>query len=220
MPDLQNGDDMTHLESHISQQNLRLIRLSKQINDFIAATPALLDSIGKTAESKTEQASAAAIAGLSTQVGNIAREIAGNAAAATAAQAKVEAARWQAGALAVGVLVGGIAAAVLTTGFFKIKLTDAQSKVTAIESSTADVVAAATHKLNNELISVRAAAGWAATESGVQVSNCKVPGWKIEKYTNGTSICITKPAEKNLIGKNEDAVWFWIKALPPEKLKK
>ncbi len=85
-------------------------------------------------------------------------------------------------------------------------------------TAAAAAVDTATRKLRDELASVRAAARWAGTEDGMLVSTCQVPGWRIEKYKDGTAICVTREEQKNLIGKNEPAIMFWLQ--PPAATKK
>lgn len=129
-------------------------------------------------------------------------------------------------ALVLASLLGG---AGIMYGAISTKLYSAKQDVQAAEARTQEAIAgagagaaaaveAATKKLSDELAAVRASSAWAVTESGVQVARCKLPGWRAESYRDGTSICIVQEEQKNLIGKNDPAVWFWMQ--PPAKKRK
>jgi hypothetical protein len=89
----------------------------------------------------------------------------------------------------------------------EVRAVAAESSSAAAAESAAD---AATKKLSTELAQVRESARWAGTKEGILVSSCNVQGWRVESYTDGTKMCITSEAVKNLIGKDTPHTGFWL----------
>jgi hypothetical protein len=90
----------------------------------------------------------------------------------------------------------------------------AQAQVTATATGAAAEAAAAadaaTKKIAAELAAVRASGAWVATTEGAKVARCGLPGWRVQGYTDGTKMCVTNEAVKNLIGKDTPEIGFWI----------
>ena len=95
----------------------RLEKVSSKVNNSVviihevdklakSAITEAAESFHTLADNEMKRASDSAISSLSTDVGKIAQKIAGDAAAATAADARSTAAKWQGGMLVVGMLIG------------------------------------------------------------------------------------------------------------------
>ncbi|MDD2742233.1 MAG: hypothetical protein PHV02_08160 [Rhodocyclaceae bacterium] len=136
-----------------------------------------IERLPGAAEKEMKRASDAAIASLSTQVGKIAKEIAGDSAAAERHNAFTKAASISVGAV---ILIGaffGVSGYYLGEYSAKKKIDEAQAKVTAAEE---------------DVENIRKTAGWAGTKEGKlakaffengwgeKVATCNSPSWKIE----------------------------------------
>ena len=110
-----------------------------------------LASLPGAADKEAKRANDAVISGLGKEVGLIAQQIAGNAAEATAAKSRTEAARWQAGALLVGLAVGAIGTYLAVSGAHAINMSTARDSVAAAELR-AETAEAAAKKRADEAI--------------------------------------------------------------------
>lgn len=169
-------------------------------------------SFHKLADDEMKRASDSAISSLSTEVGKIAQKIAGDAAEATAADAKSTAAKWQGGMLLAGLAVGIIGTYLAVTGANAINMSTARDRVAAAElrAETAeadakkradDAIAAITEKSGAAVAAVAARNAWAATTAGQvahklaeagdlgKIAGCSGDGWKKEKAASGAVWC-------------------------------
>lgn len=183
-----------------------------------------LAALPGAADKELKRAGDAAIASLSTEVGKIAQRIAGDAAAATAAKAKTEAARWQAGALLVGLAVGAIGTYLAVSGAHAINMSTARDRVAAAElrAETAEAeakkradeaIAEITEKSGAAVAAVSARNTWAASATGQLAkrffdsgagsiaATCKSPVWEIKETQNG-KFCV--PKRRDILGGGTD----------------
>ncbi len=163
-----------------------------------------LAALPGAADKELKRAGDAAISSLSTEVGKIAQRIAGDAAAATAADAKSTAAKWQGGILISGFAVGCIGTYLALTGANAMNMSTARDKVAAAEirADTAeadakkradDAIAAITEKSGAAVAAVAARNSWAATTAGQvahklaaagdlgKIAGCSGDGWEKKK---------------------------------------
>ena len=165
---------------------------------------AVIERLPGAADKELKRAGDAAISSLSTEVGKIAQRIAGDAAAATAAKAKTEAARWQAGALLAGLAVGTIATYLGVSGANAINMSTAREKVAAAElrAETAEAdakkradeaISEITEKSGAAVAAVAARNAWASSAAGqvahklaaagdlAKIAGCTGDGWEKRK---------------------------------------
>lgn len=179
-----------------------------------------LEAMPGAADKELKRASDATFKALATSLMETVRRQSGYAAEETASKAKTEAARWMAGALIAGFVVGCGATYLAATGANSANLSTAQDKITAAESraavaesgsavATSAAVAAATKNVNAELAAVKERAGWAITKEGLAIGKCEINGWRIGEE-NGRKYCVVQEMEKRMIGENKPAVFFWM----------
>lgn len=172
----------------------------------------LLGRLPGTADKEMQRAGEKAITALAGQVGLIANKIAGDAAAATAADAKIKAARWQAGTLLVGLAVGVIGTYLAVTGANAINMSSARERVAAAElradAAEADAkkradaaIAAITEKSGAAVAAVAARNAWAASAAGQVaqklaeagdiglIAGCAGEGWVKQRAASGDLWC-------------------------------
>ncbi len=164
-------------------------------------TMELIDRLPGAADKEMERAGEKAINTLAGRVGTIADKIAGDAAEATAADAKSTAAKWQGGIMIVGFAVGCIGTYLAVTGANAMNMSAARDRVAAAEmrAETAeadakkradDAIAAITEKSGAALAARNA---WAATTAGqvahklaeagdlAKIAGCLGDGWEKRK---------------------------------------
>ena len=183
-----------------------------------------LASLPGAADKEAKRANDAVISGLGKEVGRIAQQIAGNAAEATAAKSRTEAARWQAGALLVGLAVGAIGTYLAVSGAHAINMSTARDRVAAAElrAETAEAeakkradeaIAEITEKSGAAVAAVSARNTWAASATGQLAkrffdsgagsiaATCKSPVWEIKETQNG-KFCV--PKRRDIFGGGTD----------------
>lgn len=188
------------------------------LNDAQTKLELQLASLPGAADKELKRAGDAAIASLATEVGKIAQKIAGDAAEATAADAKKSAAIWQGGMLIGGVLAGVIAAYLAVTGAHAINMSTAREKVAAAElrAETAEAdakkradetIAAITEKSGAAVAAIAARNAWAATAAGRvahqlaeagdmrKIAGCEGKGWEKKKDASGVVWCYIPQSE-------------------------
>ena len=161
----------------------------------------LIERLPGVADKEMERAGEKAITALADQVGYIANKIAGDTAAATAADARSTAAKWQGGMLVVGMLIGVTGTYLAVTGANAMNMSAARDRVAAAEmrAETAeadakkradDAIAAITEKSGAALAARNA---WAATTAGqvahklaeagdlAKIAGCLGDGWEKRK---------------------------------------
>ena len=187
-----------------------------------------LASLPAAADKEAKRAGDAAISGLAGEVGRIAKNIAIQASEATAARAKIEAARWQGGMLVLGLLVGLVTAYLAVMGANALAMSTAQEKVAAAEqraktaeaeanAKTASAVEAAIKNMSNELLTVQELAGWLVTPEGAKVARCQVDGWRVVEQ-EGRKICLVREFQKNRFSEDTKQIAFFM--TPAQKSKK
>ena len=177
-----------------------------------------LAALPGAADKELKRAGDAAIASLATEVGKIAQKIAGDAAEATAADAKKSAAIWQGGMMIGGVLVGSITAYLIAISAYAIKLSTAQEKAIAAElrAETAEAdakkradetIAAISEKSGAAVAAIAARNAWAATAAGRaahqlaeagdmgKIAGCSGKGWEKKKDASGVVWCYIPQSE-------------------------
>ena len=177
-----------------------------------------LAALPGAADKELKRAGDAAIASLATEVGKIAQKIAGDAAKATAADAKKSAAIWQGGMLIGGVLVGAITAYLAVTGAHAINMSTARERIAAAEAraETAEsdakkradeTIAAITEKSGAAVAAIAARNAWAATAAGRaahqlaeagdmgKIAGCSGKGWEKKKDASGVVWCYIPQSE-------------------------
>ena len=188
------------------------------LNDAQTKLELQLASLPGAADKELKRASDAAIASLSTEIGKIAQKIAGDAAEATAADAKKSAAIWQGGMMIGGVLVGSITAYLIAISAYAIKLSTAQEKAIAAElrAETAEAdakkradetIAAITEKSGAAVAAIAARNAWAATAAGRvahqlaeagdlgKIAGCSGKSWEKKKDASGVVWCYIPQSE-------------------------
>ena len=164
----------------------------------------LIERLPGVADKEMERAGEKAITALADQVGYIANKIAGDTAAATAADARSTAAKWQGGMLVVGMLIGVTGTYLAVTGANAMNMSAARDRVAAAEmrAETAeadakkradDAIAAITEKSGAAVAAVAARNSWAATTAGQvahklaaagdlgKIAGCSGDGWEKKK---------------------------------------
>ena len=193
----------------------RLEKVSSKVNNSVviihevdklakSAITEAAESFHTLADNEMKRASDSAISSLSTDVGKIAQKIAGDAAAATAADARSTAAKWQGGMLVVGMLIGVTGTYLAVTGANAMNMSAARDRVAAAEmrAETAeadakkradDAIAAITEKSGAAVAAVAARNAWAATAAGQvahklaeagdlgKIAGCLGDGWEKKK---------------------------------------
>ena len=177
-----------------------------------------LAALPGAADKELKRAGDAAIASLATEVGKIAQKIAGDAAKATAADAKKSAAIWQGGMLIGGVLVGAITAYLAVTGAHAINMSTARERIAAAEAraETAEsdakkradeTIAAITEKSGAAVAAIAARNAWAATAAGRvahqlaeagdlgKIAGCSGKSWEKKKDASGVVWCYIPQSE-------------------------
>ena len=177
-----------------------------------------LAALPGAADKELKRAGDAAIASLATEVGKIAQKIAGDAAKATAADAKKSAAIWQGGMLIGGVLVGAITAYLAVTGAHAINMSTARERIAAAEAraETAEsdakkradeTIAAISEKSGAAVAAIAARNAWAATAAGRaahqlaeagdmgKIAGCSGKGWEKKKDASGVVWCYIPQSE-------------------------
>ena len=167
-------------------------------------TMELIDRLPGAADKEMERAGEKAINTLAGRVGTTADKIAGDAAEATAADAKSTAAKWQGGIMIVGFAVGCIGTYLAVTGANAMNMSAARDRVAAAEmrAETAeadakkradDAIAAITEKSGAAVAAVAARNSWAATTAGQvahklaaagdlgKIAGCSGDGWEKKK---------------------------------------
>ena len=188
------------------------------LNDAQTKLELQLASLPGAADKELKRAGDAAIASLATEVGKIAQKIAGDAAEATAADAKKSAAIWQGGMMIGGVLVGSITAYLIAISAYAIKLSTAQEKAIAAElrAETAEAdakkradetIAAISEKSGAAVAAIAARNAWAATAAGRaahqlaeagdmgKIAGCSGKGWEKKKDASGVVWCYIPQSE-------------------------
>ena len=188
------------------------------LNDAQTKLELQLASLPGAADKELRRAGDSAIASLSTEIGKIAQKIAGDAAEATAADAKKSAAIWQGGMLIGGVLAGAIAAYLAVTGAHAINMSIAREKVAAAElrAETAEAdakkradetIAAITEKSGAAVAAIAARNAWAATAAGRvahqlaeagdlgKIAGCSGKSWEKKKDASGVVWCYIPQSE-------------------------
>ena len=188
------------------------------LNDAQTKLELQLASLPGAADKELKRASDAAIASLSTEIGKIAQKIAGDAAKATAADAKKSAAIWQGGMLIGGVLVGAITAYLAVTGAHAINMSTARERIAAAEAraETAEAdakkradetIAAISEKSGAAVAAIAARNAWAATAAGRaahqlaeagdmgKIAGCSGKGWEKKKDASGVVWCYIPQSE-------------------------
>ena len=188
------------------------------LNDAQTKLELQLASLPGAADKELRRAGDSAIASLSTEIGKIAQKIAGDAAEATAADAKKSAAIWQGGMLIGGVLAGAIAAYLAVTGAHAINMSIAREKVAAAElrAETAEAdakkradetIAAITEKSGAAVAAIAARNAWAATAAGLvahqlaeagdlgKIAGCSGKSWEKKKDASGVVWCYIPQSE-------------------------
>lgn len=171
-----------------------------------------LAALPGAADKELKRAGDAAISSLSTEVGKIAQKIAGDAAAATAADAKIEAARWQAGMLLVGLAVGFICTYLGVTGVNASNMSTARERVAAADRRADTAEADAKKRADDAIAAIRknavaavAAASaqnaWGASTAGLvaqhldaagdlaRIATCSGAGWVKQRAASGEVWC-------------------------------
>ena len=176
----------------------------KELRDIQSNILKQIAALPGAADKEAKRANDAVISSLGKEVGRIAQQIAGNAAEATAAKAKTEAARWQAGALLVGLAVGTIATYLGVSGANAINTSTAREKVAAAElrAETAEAdakkradeaISEITEKSGAAVAAVAARNAWASSAAGqvahklaaagdlAKIAGCTGDGWEKRK---------------------------------------
>lgn len=187
----------------------------------------LIERLPGVADKEMERAGEKAITALADQVGYIANKIAGDTAAATAADARSTAAKWQGGMLVVGMLIGVTGTYLAVTGANAMNMSTARDRVAAAEmrAETAeadakkradDAIAAITEKSGAAVAAVAARNTWAASTTGqlakqffdsgtgLAAATCKSPVWEIKEMKNG-KFCV--PKRREFFGDSEEYGW-------------
>ena len=190
-------------------------------------TMELIDRLPGAADKEMERAGEKAINTLAGRVGTNADKIAGDAAEATAADAKSTAAKWQGGIMIVGFAVGCIGTYLAVTGANAMNMSAARDRVAAAEmrAETAeadakkradDAIAAITEKSGAAVAAVAARNTWAASTTGqlakqffdsgtgLAAATCKSPVWEIKEMKNG-KFCV--PKRREFFGDSEEYGW-------------
>ena len=196
----------------------------KELRDIQSNILKQIAALPGAADKEAKRANDAVISSLGKEVGRIAQQIAGNAAEATAAKAKTEAARWQAGALLVGLAVGAIGTYLAVSGAHAINMSTARDRVAAAElrAETAEAeakkradeaIAEITEKSGAAVAAVSARNTWAASATGQLAkrffdsgagsiaATCKSPVWEIKETQNG-KFCV--PKRRDIFGGGTD----------------
>lgn len=196
-----------------------LREIQKNLLEQLAALPGAADK-------ELKRAGDAAISSLSTEVGKIAQRIAGDAAAATAADAKSTAAKWQCGMLISGFAVGCIGTYLALTGANAMNMSTARDKVAAAEirADTAeadakkradDAIAAITEKSGAAVAAVAARNSWAATTAGQvahklaaagdlgKIAGCSGDGWEKKKDAASGAVWCHIPQSNGFFSKTK-----------------
>lgn len=176
----------------------------KELHEIQSNLLEKLAALPGAAEKELKRAGDQAISALSAEVGKIAQKIAGDAAAAAAANAKITATKWQGGMLFAGMLAGAICSYLAVTGAHALNMSTARERVAAAElrAETAesdakkradDAIAAITEKSGAAVAAVAARNDWAASPAGqaahklagagdlAKIAGCSGGGWKKEK---------------------------------------
>ena len=200
--------DVGRLDDNIKSLPVTLNKVleptKKELREIQSNLLEQLAALPGAADKELKRAGDAAISSLSTEVGKISQRIAGDAAAAMAADAKIEAAKWQAGTLLVGLAVGVIGTYLAVTGAHAINMSTARDRVAEAErrAETAeadaqkradDAISAISEKSGAAVAAVAARNAWASTAAGqvahklaaagdlAKIAGCLGDGWEKKK---------------------------------------
>ena len=143
----------------------------KELRDIQSNILKQIAALPGAADKEAKRANDAVISSLGKEVGRIAQQIAGNAAEATAAKAKTEAARWQAGALLVGLAVGAIGTYLAVSGAHAINMSTARDRVAAAELRAETAEAEAKKRADEAIAEITEKSG-----AAVAAASASTPG--------------------------------------------
>lgn len=191
----------------------------KNADQIQQTTRDVIDSLPGAADREMKRAADAAISALSGEVGRVAQQIAGDAAAAENAAAVSRAARWA----TAGVLVCAIAFG--STGYLfrlaadKVSIAQAAEMVAAANARADAAIAEAEKNTGEEVMAARKSAGWAGTEegrlakqffdsgAGLVAAKCKGEKWEIKTGKDGQKWCV--PESRPLFGWKNEKEYGW-----------
>lgn len=182
-------------------------------------TKNMIDSLPGAADKEMKRAGDAAISALSVEVGRVAQQIAGDAAAAENSAAVARAARWAAVCVLVCLVFFGGTGYLLRMAADKVSIAQAAEMVAAANIRADATIAESEKNTSEAVLAARESAGWAGTEegrlakkffdsgSGNAVVNCSSETWEIKTEKAGQKWCV--PKSRPLFSWNNEQQYGW-----------